>query len=205
MIPATPVAAVTRAVFLDRDGTLIEHRHHLVSPADVRVLEGASQAVGRLQEGGYRCVVVTNQSVIGRGLLTHAGLRAVHEEMAAHLHNAGVRLDGIYYCPVAPRGNDPLAVEHPDRKPAPGMLLRAAAEMGLALGESWMVGDSESDLLAGRNAGCRGSVLVRSTSSNQPAPPAPDSPAADFVARNLGEAADWILARDETPRAEGRR
>ena len=191
-----------RAVFLDRDGTLIEHRHHLVSPADVRVVEDAGQAVGRLQEGGYRCVVVTNQSVVGRGLLTHAGLGAVHGEMAAQLRNAGVRLDGIYYCPVAPRGGDPLAVEHPDRKPAPGMLLRAAAEMALALDESWMVGDSESDLLAGRKAGCRGSVLIRSTSSDRPTP---GSPAADFVARNLGEAADWILARDETPRAAARR
>ena len=184
---------MTPAVFLDRDGTLIEQVHHLVDPADVRVVEGAGKAIRQLQANGYRCVVVTNQSVVGRGLLSEDGLGEVHEEMAAQLRSAGVRLDGLYYCPAVPGGDDPFSPGHPERKPAPGMLLRAAAEMALALPESWMVGDSLSDLLAGRNAGCRGSVLVRSGGGNRIAL---DRSAPDFVARDLCEAAAWIVSRD---------
>jgi histidinol-phosphate phosphatase family protein len=151
---------MTKAVFLDRDGTLIDLVHHLTDPADVRLIPGAGGAVRALRAAGYRVVIVTNQSVVGRGMLTETGLGAVHAEMARQLAAEGAAVDGVYFCPLAPAQKDPTVVEHPMRKPGPGMLLQAAAEMGLDLAPSWMVGDTVSDMLAGRNAGCR-TVLVR--------------------------------------------
>lgn len=149
------------AVFLDRDGTLIEHVHYLCEPEKVKLVPGAAQAVRRLQSLGYACVVVTNQSVVGRGMLSERGLEEIHHAMHRELAKGGTRLDGVYSCPVAPTQGDPLVIEHPDRKPAAGMLFRAARELGLDLSRSWMVGDSLTDVMAGSNAGCAGSILVR--------------------------------------------
>lgn len=157
-------ARMRAAVFLDRDGTVIEQVHHLVDPARVRLIEGAAGAIRTLQALDFACVIVTNQSVIGRGLLTEAGLEQVHAELHRQLAEHGVRLDGIYHCPVAPAAEaegDRAVVEHPDRKPGPGMLRRAARELLLDLGRSWMVGDMLSDTRAGRNAGVAGTILVR--------------------------------------------
>ena len=150
-----------KAAFLDRDGVLIEHVHHLINPSDVRLIEGGAKAVARLQASGYACVVITNQSVIGRGMLTVEGLDAIHQEMYRQLGEDGVTLDGLYFCPVKPTQKDPAVIEHPDRKPGPGMLERAARELELDIARSWMIGDSLSDILAGRNAGCRGAILVK--------------------------------------------
>jgi D,D-heptose 1,7-bisphosphate phosphatase len=182
------------AVFLDRDGTLIEHVHYLADPAHVRLLPGAAEAVRRLREAGFACVLVTNQSAIARGLLTEDGLREIHREQARQLAEAGTELDAIYYCPEAPASDDRTAVEHPDRKPGPGMLLRAAEEMGLDLARSWMVGDLISDALAGRNAGCKGSLLVRTGKSNGLANAGDDFEICD----DLPEAARRILGRHGT-------
>lgn len=177
------------AVFLDRDGTLIELVHHLTEPADVRLLPGVAEAVARLRAAGLPVVVVTNQSVIGRGKLTEAGLEAVHAEMARQLAAAGAQVDAIHVCPHAPRGTNPLVIEHPMRKPAPGLLLEAAQAHDLALERSWMAGDSASDTLAGRHAGCR-TVLVRTGADSGLRS---DAPGADHVAADLAEAASLIL------------
>ncbi len=149
------------AVFLDRDGTLIQEANYLVDPADVRLLPGAGEAVMELRSAGFAVVVVTNQSAIGRGMLTEAGLTLIHDEMASQLRACGTELDGIYHCPIAPTTSSPESIEHPDRKPGPGMLIRAATELDLDLTRSWMVGDMLRDLLAGRNAGVHGTILVR--------------------------------------------
>lgn len=154
-------AAPRRCVFLDRDGTLIEQRHYLSDPREVRLLPGAAASLQRLHEAGYACVVVTNQSQIGRGWMTEDRLREIHDEMNRQLAGQGAWVDAIYYCPEAPACDDRTIVEHGDRKPGPGMLRRAARDMGLDLAASWVVGDMISDVLAGINAGCRGSVLVR--------------------------------------------
>src|ERR1019366_7089227 len=111
------------AVFLDRDGTLNVDRSYLVRAEDMQLLPGVGQAVCALQKAGFACVVVTNQSAVGRGMMTDADLLLVHDEMNRQLADLGVSLDGIYACTVAPTRGDRLAIEHPDRKPGPGMLL----------------------------------------------------------------------------------
>jgi len=181
-------------VFLDRDGTIIEQVHHLTDPADVRVIPGAAEAIRRLRSAGYACVLVTNQSVVGRGMLTVDGLEQVHAEMNRQLAAEGAALDGIYWCPVVPTTSDPTVVEHPDRKPGPGMLLRAAAELGLSRRRSWMVGDAASDLHAGVNAGCRGSILV---GSGYGVALRTEGDAEYLVAKDLFDAGDTILGPEQ--------
>jgi D,D-heptose 1,7-bisphosphate phosphatase len=152
------------AVFLDRDGTLLEHVHYLSDPRAVRLLPGAAEALKKLRRAGFAVVLVTNQSAIGRGMLTEDRLGQIHAEMQRQLAAFGATIDAIYYCPVAPAGDDRSVVEHPDRKPGPGMLLRAAVDLKLDLAASWMVGDLISDVFAGLNAGCR-SILLQSGQS----------------------------------------
>lgn len=185
------------AVFLDRDGTVIEERHYLSDPAGVCLCPNAAAGIRLLRERGYACVLVSNQSGIGRGMFTVEDLHRVHAEVERQLGEAGAALDGWYFCPEAPRGDDRSVVEHPDRKPGPGMLLRAAGELGLDLGRSWMVGDMMSDLLAGRNAGCRGSILVRTGYGSRLEPP---DGAADHIAPDLLTAAAWILEQSTVSR-----
>jgi D-glycero-D-manno-heptose 1,7-bisphosphate phosphatase len=148
------------AVFLDRDGTVIEHVHYIGDPSKVRLLAEAAPALRRLQAAGFALVVVTNQSAIGRGYITLDQYEAVNAEMVRQLAAESVTLDAVYYCPEAPGGDDRSVVTHSDRKPGPGMLLRGARELGLDLATSWMIGDMISDALAGINAGCRGTFLV---------------------------------------------
>lgn len=150
---------MTRAAFLDRDGTIIELVHHLTDPADVALIPGAGGAIRRLNDAGVPVVVVTNQSVIGRGKTTEAGVAQVHQEMSRQLALDGARIDAIHVCPIAPKIKDPRVIEDPMRKPGPGMLEAAAEAMKLDLDLSWMVGDTVSDMGAGRNAGCR-TILV---------------------------------------------
>lgn len=152
---------MSRGVFLDRDGTVIEHVHHLTRSEDVALIPGAARAISKLRAAGFKCVLITNQSVVGRGMLTRAGLDEVHREMSGQLHDQGAELDGIYWCPFVPAQGDQTVIEHEDRKPGPGLLLRSAEELGISLPDSYMIGDSMSDLEAGKNAGCRESLLVR--------------------------------------------
>lgn len=178
------------AVFLDRDGTLIEDVPYLADPAGIRLLPGAAEALVRLWRAGFARVLVTNQSGIGRGFFTEERLRAIHTELEDRLAARGASLDGIYYCTAAPaEGGNP---DCPNRKPAPGMLLRGADEMGIDLGASWMVGDKMSDVLAGLSAGCR-SILLRTGASGDPEP-IPSAAAGRYrVAHDLAAAVDLIL------------
>lgn len=178
-----------RAVFLDRDQTLIHDPGYLADPAAVRLLPGVGAGLRRMAAAGYKLVVVTNQAAIARGLLTEAGLAEIHARLRALLRAEGVELDAIYYCPYHPEGTvAPYNAEHPERKPSPGMLLRAARELDLDLAQSWMVGDAPRDVEAGRRAGCR-TILVAQRSSE----PAPDEPQPDFVADTFEAAAAHVL------------
>ena len=181
-----------KAAFLDRDGTVIELVHHLTDPADVRLIPGAGAAVRDLRAAGWKVVIITNQSVIGRGKLTVDGLGQVHARMRALLAEHDADVDGIYFCPLAPTIKDPTVIEDVMRKPGPGMLHRAAEEMGLDLARSWMVGDTVSDMLAGRAAGCR--TLLVETGYGATYAHGPE--AVDATAPDLAAAADLILGGD---------
>lgn len=178
------------AVFLDRDGTLIELVHHLNDPANVRLIPGAAAAVGRLRAAGHAVIIITNQSVIGRGKLTTQGLAEIHELMATQLAAEGAAVDAIYHCPLAPTQKDPTVIEDVMRKPGPGMLQQAARAGGFDLAECWMVGDTVSDMLAGRNAGCK-TILVR---TGYGLDYAHDMQAVDRDVPDLAAAAEIILS-----------
>jgi D-glycero-D-manno-heptose 1,7-bisphosphate phosphatase len=146
-----------KAVFLDRDGVLIEDRGPLTCPEDIVLQTVAAPALRRLKQAGYRLIVVSNQTAVSRGLIDEQAVCALEEEIERRLERAGgVALDGFYFCPHHPRATLPAYRRSCGcRKPAPGLLLRAAEEQGIDLARSTMVGDRPSDVVAGRRAGCR--------------------------------------------------
>ena len=167
-----------RAVFLDRDGVLVRERGFITAADQLEVLPGAAAGMAVLHRAGFLLVVATNQSAVARGLLTGSALAALHAELARKLKAEDPQAfwDALYACP-----------HHPDfgpgcdcRKPAPGMLRRAAAEHGIDLAASWMVGDAPRDLQAGRAAGCRTVAL-------------PPAEGGDLAARDLAEAASRLV------------
>ena len=167
------------AVFLDKDGTLVENVPYNVDPARVALTAGAREAVARLARGGYRVIVVSNQPGAGLGLFPEDALQAVE----AKLRELLPALDGFYYCPHAPAQGCGC------RKPAAGLLERAAREQGITLAGSWMVGDILDDIEAGRRAGCR-TVLLDVGNETEWRLDAARRP--DHVAATLPEAADII-------------
>jgi len=152
------------AVFLDRDGTLIEDMRYPRDSSQVRLLPGAAEALRQLKEAGFALIVVSNQSGLGRGLITPEEAAAVHARFVGLLAEAGVTLDACYYCPHAPEAGCDC------RKPKPGLLLRAAVEHGLDLPTSVMVGDKLSDVDAGNAAGCRSILFAFFCSTRPPLP-----------------------------------
>lgn len=149
-----------RAVFLDRDGTLVEPSHYPSRPEQLRVYDGIGAALRTLRELGFLLVVVTNQSGIARGYFDEPQLETMHEHLRGLLRHDGVELDAIYHCPHHPDGVvKGLATRCDCRKPEPGMLTRAAAELDIDLARSWLVGDILDDVEAGNRCGCT-TILV---------------------------------------------
>ncbi|KPK36543.1 MAG: hypothetical protein AMJ65_16050, partial [Phycisphaerae bacterium SG8_4] len=145
-----------KAVFLDRDDTLIEDPGYIDNPDQVKLLDGAAEALIELKNLGYKLVVVTNQSAVARGIITEKVLAEIHERMRQLLAEKNAYLDEIYYCPYHPEGVVPkYRKESNYRKPNPGMLLEAADDMNIDLGDSWCIGNSSSDVEAGSHAGCK--------------------------------------------------
>ena len=146
---------MNRAIFLDRDGTLIEEKNYLHRPEDVVVLPGAPAALKRLQDAGFRLFIVSNQSGVGRGYFTLADVERVNQRLVAEFARTGVRFDRIYIAPEAP--------DQPSRgrKPSPQFLFDARDAFGLDLGESYVIGDKPIDLECGWNAKVKGCFLVR--------------------------------------------
>ena len=142
------------ALFLDRDGTLIELVDYLSRPAEVVPIPGAFESLAQVARCGYRVIIVTNQSGIERGYYGWDAFAAVQERLMVLVHAAGGRIDAVYAYPALPESGAPC------RKPAPGMIHAAAADLRIDLGASWIVGDSASDLEAGRRAGLRRGWLV---------------------------------------------
>ncbi|MEO2013527.1 MAG: HAD family hydrolase [Fuerstiella sp.] len=178
------------AVFLDRDGTVTKYVGYVTNPSQIQLIDGAADCIGRLRDAGFVCVLVTNQSAIGRGMLTLAELETIHSELHRQLREQGAKLDAVYIAPQKPSQSDETVIEHPDRKPGPGMLQQAAVDLYLDLSQSWMVGDRVSDVLAGINAGCR-SIRVRTGFTYVDGPP--DLNCEYETVDSLREATDSIL------------
>lgn len=153
-------AAGRPALFLDRDGVVVEEVHFLQRLEDVRLVPGAAGVIAAAQRRGIAVVLTTNQSGIARGLFGWEAFAAVQARLEALLAAEGAAFDMVLACPFHPEGDPPYRREHPCRKPQPGMLLRAAERLGLDLGASWAVGDRARDLEAGRRAGCAGGLHV---------------------------------------------
>jgi D-glycero-D-manno-heptose 1,7-bisphosphate phosphatase len=171
-----------RAVFLDRDGTVMRDVDYCGDPAQVEVFPGATDALRRLKASGYKLIILTNQSGIARGYFSDEDYSAVEREFLRQL--GGELIDATYYCPDLPGTNSPR------RKPAPGMIFEAQRDHRLDLARSYVVGDKRSDIACGCNAGVR-TILVQTgygAHENDCAP--------DWIARDLAQAATIILGTD---------
>jgi D-glycero-D-manno-heptose 1,7-bisphosphate phosphatase len=174
-----------RAVFLDRDGTVLEERDYLADPAQVALVPGAPEAIRRLSAGGYKVVLVTNQSGIARGLYREADYRAVQLRLTTLLREAGASLDATYHCPHHPDFTGPCTC----RKPGPGMYRAAERDLGVALEGSWYVGDKASDVAPARLFGGRGILVLTGYGSDWRS----RLPGDVLVASDVGAAAELIL------------
>ena len=167
-----------RAVFFDRDGTLMEEVHYCGDPGKVRVYAGVSEGLRKLREAGFRIFIVSNQRGIGRGLIGEAQYRAVQAELISQLGEG--LIDGSYFCPDAP------GTASTRRKPEPGMLLEAAAEHGVDLAASYMIGDKAADVECGRRAGARTILVLTGYGAEQDCAP-------DYRVRDVVEAMETVL------------
>jgi D-glycero-D-manno-heptose 1,7-bisphosphate phosphatase len=169
-----------RTVFFDRDGTLMEDTHYCNDPAKVKVYPGIPDALRQLKDAGYTTVIISNQSGIGRGWITAQQHEAVHQEFLRQI-GSGL-IDASYFCPDVP--GMPSAC----RKPAPGMVLDAARELGLDLAQSWFIGDKIADVECGQRAGCRTILVLTGYGAEQTCRP-------DFTVADAAEGVALILGR----------
>ena len=170
--------ALSPAVFFDRDGTIMEDCDYCSDPKDVSIFPGVPEALRRLKSKGFKLIVITNQSGIGRGLMTVEQYRAVEGEVLRQLHGL---IDATYFCPDVPGQHSNC------RKPAPGMILQAKREHGIELSGSFFIGDKEIDVECGHNAGMR-TIRVQTGFQNDTA-----ESKADWIAEDLPAAAQIIL------------
>jgi D-glycero-D-manno-heptose 1,7-bisphosphate phosphatase len=171
------------AVFLDRDGTLMRDVDYCGDPQAVEVFPEAAEALRRLKQKGYKLMVITNQSGIGRGFFDETQYRAVEAEFLRQLGEG--LIDATYYCPDLP------TTDSIRRKPGPGMIFEAQRDHRLDLRRSFMIGDKASDIGCGRNASVR-TILVQTGYGESE-----ENPGADWIARDIVQAADIILERNE--------
>jgi len=183
------------AVFLDRDGTLIEEMGYLGQPERVTLFPWSVAAVSALNRAGWLVVLVTNQAGVARGYFDEGTVEAVHRQLAQLLDAGGAFLDAYYYCPHHPSGTVAAYTRTCGcRKPATGLVDKAVAELGIDVARSFVVGDRWLDVALGRNAGAR-SVLVRTGYGAEEELAPPGDLSADVVVDDLGQAVEWILAR----------
>jgi D-glycero-D-manno-heptose 1,7-bisphosphate phosphatase len=173
-----------KAVFFDRDGTLMEEVHYCGDPARVRIFPGVPEALRKLKEAGLLTFVITNQSGIARGLITEAQYHAVQDELLRQI-GAGV-IDATYFCA------DPPAVPSTRRKPEPGMVLEAAAAYDIDLARSYFIGDKSADIECGQRAGTRTILVLTGYGAQQDSRP-------DFTAHDMAEAVEIVLTASAAP------
>lgn len=177
------------AIFLDRDGVLIENRPDYVRDwSQVSVFPQALDALRLARLDGYKVVIVTNQSAVGRGIISLKQAEEINDRLVRLIRAEGGRVDGVYLCPHSPQE------ECECRKPKPGLLLQAARELSLDLKRSWMIGDAWSDVLAGQAAGVRGTILLRTgRGAEQLALPQPPGVSGYVVCNDLAQAMEVVL------------
>ena len=177
----------TRALFLDRDGVVNEEVGSLHRPADVRWVEGILPLCLTAQSLGYKLVVVTNQAGIARGFYTQQDFDHLMQFMRAELQREGITLDAVYHCPYHPEGIGEYRRDHEDRKPSPGMLLRAARDLSLDLSQSILIGDRCSDIAAANAVGLLQAFLLSGTEEAA-------CPGEAITVNTLSEVQTWLEA-----------
>ncbi len=183
------------AILLDRDGVLIENRSDYVRDwSQVKILPEAIRALTLSQIKNYKIVIVTNQSAVGRGLISLESATEINRRLVNLIRHQGGQVDGVFMCPHKP--NDGCFC----RKPKPGLLLQAEKELSLDLRRSWMIGDAWSDVLAGQTAGVRQSILLKTgRGGEQLLQPRPENVVNHLIFDNLALALDTIFTIDKTP------
>ncbi|MDB5761292.1 MAG: family hydrolase [Herminiimonas sp.] len=186
-----------RAIFLDKDGTLVEDVPYNVDPGLVRLSPGAGDALRSFRRQGYALFVITNQTGIAKGFFSESALQPMQRRLSELLLKEGTALDGFYYCPHHPDGNvGRYTRQCVCRKPMPGLILRAACRHRIDLPQSWMIGDILDDVEAGRRAGCK-TVLINNGNETEWALSGLRMP--DLIAPGLSDAADIIEFIDRMP------
>ncbi len=186
-----------RAVFLDRDNTIIEDREgYIGDPARVRLLPGAATAIASMRRLGYRIIIVSNQSGVARGMFDEAAVESVNQEMCRQLRDqGGAHVDASYYCPYHPDGTVPeYKMDHDWRKPKPGMLKQAAEDFSLDLHQCWMIGDSSRDIECGLAANCR-TILLKDPAHAPSSEEVGALASPHFIVKTLADAAR-VIARE---------
>ena len=189
---------MTPVVFLDRDGVVNADIGFLWRREDCVWVPGAPAAIRLFNERGWPVVVITNQSGVARGYYREEDVHILHEWMKTELHRLGARIDAFYFCPHHPKGAIAAYTQECDcRKPRPGMLRRAEAELGADLQRSWVIGDRHGDVQVAWNAGARGALVKTGYGRGEWEDLAPSWPRQpDLVAENVFEAVEAILRRD---------
>ncbi|MDZ4661155.1 MAG: HAD family hydrolase [Pseudomonadota bacterium] len=175
-----------KAVFFDRDDTLIVDKVYLNDPQQIEYLSDTFLALKRLSDAGYLLFIISNQSGIARGLVDPKNLELIHKKMTDDFMQHGIKFAGIYFCPHLPESN------HPDRKPNPGMILRAEKDHPIELTQSWVVGDRTTDIEAGLRVGLK-TILLQALPSRHNDP----GPQPNFTAKSLTEVAGIILGESK--------
>jgi len=183
------------AIFLDRDGTIVEDAGYIRAPRDIRLIAGAVAAIKRMNDAKIPVIVISNQSGVARGLLTEDDVALCNQELQEHLQKVGAHVDKFYWCPHHPK-NDfaPYAMDCECRKPKPGMLKRAALDFGIDLTRSAIVGDKASDIGAGLAVGAK-TVLVLTGSGKDEHSSWQEEFKPNFIANDLAHASDFLLAK----------
>ena len=189
-----------RAVFLDRDNTIIANDGYLGNPSEVKLLPGAAAAIASLRRLGYRIVVVSNQSGVARGMFDEAAVESVNQEMIRQLkQQAGAHVDASYYCPYHPDAVVPeYKLDHEWRKPRPGMLKAAREDFNLDLAQCWMIGDQPRDVAAGASVGCR-TILLSDPETQLEGNDNVPAITPNFIVRTLADAARIIVREGNSP------
>ena len=182
----------TPAVFLDRDGTVCEEVGYLSDIKDLRLIRDAAEAIGIINQAGWKTIIISNQSGIARGYMTSAAVEQVNQKLLLLLSQEGVKVDGMYYCPHHPQGLPPFNIVCDCRKPAAGMLQRAAQEHQLALDQSIIIGDKISDVQTGQKLNIPG-ILVRTGFGEGEIKKYQHQwhQAPDYIARDILDAVQW--------------